>query len=535
MANGSEPLQAALTGPLALAGGGVCEGATLSLRKRYAYKLGTNAVSLLINLVAQAIIPRGLGPSSFGSYQFLTNSFDRVIGFLEMGTSTCFYTELSRNQRDRSIVSFYLLYTVGIAVVLGLVVAASLWGRGAAALWPGQVFAAIALAAGVSLCTWIVGVFGRMNDAYGQTVPAEKMRMLQKALGLVLLMALFASGGLTLWSYFAYQYIALLLLAAALLVVNARGGHSLRHLVFPSRERMRLLGRQFFSYSRPLVLLGFFGLAAGFFDRWLLQHCGGGVEQGFYSLSFQVGAVCILFTSAMTPLFMRELSIAHGVGDRNRMTDLFRRSVPVLFSLAAFFSCFVAVNARQFTDLFGGSRYAGAMTAVAVMALYPMHQTLGQMCASVYYATGETKRYSRISMIFLFVGIPLTYVLVAPTGSWGVGAGATGLAIKMVLINILDVNVQLYFVVRILALPFWRYLGGQAIVFACFTGLSVGAAGIAGFVPAGPAGVLRLIVSGLLYVSAAATVVWYTPAMVGLEREDARNLVRMIADRVRQA
>ena len=42
----------------------------------------------------------------------------------------------------------------------------------------------------------------------------------------------------------------------------------------------------------------------------MLQKFAGSVEQGFYGFSYQIGGVCFLFTSAMTPLIIREFSIA---------------------------------------------------------------------------------------------------------------------------------------------------------------------------------------------------------------------------------
>jgi hypothetical protein len=45
----------------------------------------------------------------------------------------------------------------------------------------------------------------------------------------------------------------------------------------------------------------------------------------------------------------------------------------------------------------------------------------------------------------------------------GLNAGATGLALKTVLVNVISVNTGLYFAAKILNLRFWRYLGHQVV------------------------------------------------------------------------
>ena len=75
----------------------------------------------------------------------------------------------------------------------------------------------------------------------------------------------------------------------------------------------------------------------------------------------------------MTPLFMRELSIAHENKDLDKMKRMFRRYMPILYAITAYFSCFIAVEADKVVYIFGGNRFNGAIIAVAIMAFYPIH------------------------------------------------------------------------------------------------------------------------------------------------------------------
>ena len=82
-----------------------------SLKKRYLFKLSTNLIGLVTGVGTYAIIPRGLGPILYGNFSFLTNFFQQIVNFFDMGTSMCFYTKLSQRQKEFGLVSFYLYFS----------------------------------------------------------------------------------------------------------------------------------------------------------------------------------------------------------------------------------------------------------------------------------------------------------------------------------------------------------------------------------------------------------------------------------------
>jgi O-antigen/teichoic acid export membrane protein len=294
-----------------------------SLRKRYGYKLSANLLGLGISAITQAIIPRGLGPKAYGDFNFLTNFFTQVVSFLEMGTGTAYYTKLSQRQGESSLVTFYCHVSVVISVITLGAVLLPIATATQAMIWPDQALSSVFLAAVFGILSWMVTILNSMADAYGITVRAEVSRIVQKIAGLFVIVIMLRTGILDLSSFFFYHY-ALLLLLASLLV------GMIRSHVTPWQWRLPLsaiktYAREFYQYSNPLFTYFLVALPTGLFDRWMLQTFSGSEEQGFYGLSFQVGALCFLFTGAMTPLFMRELAIAFGNRDSKRMADLFHR------------------------------------------------------------------------------------------------------------------------------------------------------------------------------------------------------------------
>ena len=266
-----------------------------SLRKRYVYKLSTNLIGLVISLVTQAIIPRGLGPRAYGDFNFLTNFFNQIVGFLDMGTSICFYTKLSQRPREVSLVSFYLFFSglVSLTVIGFVSIIQGTYTGGL--IWPNQKIIYIYLAAVWGILTWFVKVLNKMADAYGITVSTEIARMVQKVLGLILIILLFVFHQLQLANFFFYHYVIMAFLILTFSWIMKRTGHSLKQGWKLSVDRVKTYIREFYQYSNPLFVFALVGLIVGIFDRWLLQVFSGSVEQGFFGLSYQIGFLCFLY------------------------------------------------------------------------------------------------------------------------------------------------------------------------------------------------------------------------------------------------
>lgn len=505
-----------------------------SLKKRYLFKFFANVIGLAISFITQAIIPRGLGPKAYGDFNFLTNFFTQVVGFFDMGTSVGFYTKLSQRPKERGLASFYLFF-VGLVslIVLALVVIAyvtSAYER----ILPGQDYRYVFMAAVWGLLIWITGLFGQMADAYGVTVPAEKVRIFQKAFGLGIILVLFYTGQLRLPQFFLYHYLILSCLAGALVMVMEKSGFSLKGNWRLSIEQVKGYMDEFYRYSHPLFMCSLVALIVGIADRWLLQVFGGSVEQGFYSLSYQIGVMCFLFVNAMIPLLTREYSIAYGERDLTKMAYLFQRYNPTLYSITAYFSCFVAVQADKVIRIMGGSSFYGAAAAVTIMAFYPIHQAYGQLTASVFYATEQTRLYRNIGMFIMLFSLPASYFLLAPQDKMGLNAGATGLAVKMVLMNIVSVNVHLYYAARLLRFSFLKNLQHQVVSVACMLSIAL----VANFMVDNIAAVRErtipaFLLGGVVYTTMVVFLAYCTPAVFGLKRQDMQSIVQMFGGKAK--
>jgi len=376
--------------------------------------------------------------------------------------------------------------------------------------------------------TWFLQILVYMSDAYGFTIKSEKWRVVQKILGLIIITLLFVTHKLNLTNFFLYHYAVIVFLSIMIIWIIKRSGYPIvTNWRVPFRKVKNYI-REFYYYSYPLFFFALFGLATGILDRWLLQFFRGSIEQGFFGLSYQISAVCFLTTSAMTPLITREFSIAFSQKNIDQMAHLFRRYIPLLFSIAAFVSCFISVQAEKVIYIMGGSKYTGAYAAVSIMSLYPIHQTYGQLSGSIFMATGQTSLYSKIGIIFMLLGLPLTFFLIAPENKMGFNTGATGLAIKMVLIQIISVNIQLYYNSRLLNQKFWKYVSHQFVCIICLIVISFFSLLIVdkGFGLHDKV-MFSFIISGMIYTSIVIILIYFKPIIFGLSKKDIPYLIQL--------
>ena len=495
----------------------------MSLAKRYAFKLLANCATVPVYLVMEAILPRALGPRAYGEYSFATSLFQQCMGFLDMGSSTCLYNALSRRRHESGLISFYGRIVLLVLALSSLMASCLLYEPLGELLMPHIPLWLAPLAALWAFLTWLGRVLRSINDAFGATVPSELARTVLSIGGLFLLIILFWTDSLNTLTLFVQQYLVLLLMALAFWLVVRREHKTIAwKLALVEAQGYR---REFFNYSHPLFVQALLSFAFISGERWLLQCFYGSAEQGFFALSQKVGMACFLFVSAMTPLVMRELSIAWGQNNSAHMGRLIERFAPMLYMVAAYFSCFTLAEAPALVRLFGGAEFAHALIPVQIMALYPMHQTYGQIAGSFFHATNRTRLLRNLTALECLYGFVASWLLLAPPQYLGLHLGATGLAIKYVLVQFISVSIYLWLLSRLLPVNFWRSLLHQfaapavllSLAFLCrFTTI------FAGFGPTD--GLLRFIISGLIYSLLVALCLLAVPQLMGASRQDLREM-----------
>jgi O-antigen/teichoic acid export membrane protein len=490
-----------------------------SLGKRYIVKLMSNMASVPLYLAMEAILPRALGPAVYGNFSFSTHLFQQVAGFLDMGSSNFFYTSLSRRPTEFGLPAFYSRIA-GIVLVIcllgGLAMQVPLVG---AVAMPG-VPAYMGLWASVlAYMFWFTHISRSMNDALGQTTTSELVRISVNIVAMLVLLGLYATGVLNLVTLFCHQYALYIATAAGYFwcLRKAWPGFTLRL----GREQNRAYIKEFSTFSLPLFWLALASIVFLFGERWLLQFFGGSAAQGYFTLSQKVGMACFFFVTAMTPLIMREFSLAHAEDDVQRMAGLVDKHGPMLYALSGYFSCFAAVEAETVVRLLGGEEFTAAILPVRIMALCPMHQAYGQLLGSLFYARGHTTIMRNNSVAALATGLIVSWFLLAPSSLYGLNLGALGLAIKMATVPCLFVNILLFIASRHIPLKFWSNVAHQLLcpcllLLLAFAGGELAAA-------LGVTGTARVFASMGIYSLCCMILFYSLPWLGGMTRREVRG------------
>ena len=504
-----------------------------SLQKRYFHKLRNKIVGIPINFITAAIVPRGLGIDNYGNFSFITDFFTKFVNFIDSGTSTCLYSKLSKKPEEVALMRFYRGYFVIGTLLMFLILAAIFLINEQNSIWVGQKTIFIWLGFLWGILNWANSIVQFIVDAYGLTVESELAAIKQKFIGLCILGLIFFLGKINLFVFFIYNLFMFLVMLFLWWKVLKKNNVPLipeKKLGFGLTKKY---SKEFYNFSAPLFVGIFFAFLVGFADRWLLQIFAGSYEQGLYSLSFKVGSLCFLFTHSLTPLFHREIYKAHGEGKPEEMRRLFLRFVPMFYSIAVCISVFFSFQSNNVMVILGGESFKGAsVVPIALMSLSPIHQTYGQLNSAVYFALGRTALYRNIGVIMKIFGLGLVYFLLAPTEKMGLNMGSTGLALKMVLVQIVAQNVLLWYNTKFLKISFIKMLMHQIISIFIIGSVARASTYLANYFIKDL--ILSFLIAGVFYLVLLIGVLFFLPKLFSTSNDEIFQQITTIKKRFSQ-
>jgi O-antigen/teichoic acid export membrane protein len=489
-----------------------------SLKKRYSIKLFTSIIISIISAILIAIVPKALGPIAYGQFIYLQEFFIKVISFLDMGSSIAFFTKLSARHTRKELITFYFLYSIIVLCIVSLFIYATQTFGYTETLLPNIPNEYIFMGLIFGFVSWITQIFIKISDAYALTVSVEIIKAGHKVISLLLLLYFVFFTDFDLDGYFYFNYIALFsfLFIISWLFIKKEIFKDILNFKFSIIN----ISKEFIEYCNPLLAYSVVGLIAGFFDIWLLQKIAGSEQMGFYGLAYSLAAVCFLFTSAMTPIITREFSKSYEQKDLNKMRKIFHRYIPMLYSIAAYFAIFISFQSENVLMIFVDEKFEDAFLVLVIMALYPIHQTYGQLSGSIFYATGQTKLMRNISFFMQPLGVAISFGLI-----YLLDLGAVGLAYKMIIGQFIGINIQLYFNSKFLDLNIRHFLLHQLYSVVFFIVLAY----IPILIISSDSSLYEFLISGFLYTVLVIIGAYIFPQVFSTTRDEIKdNLIRFI-------
>jgi O-antigen/teichoic acid export membrane protein len=297
-------------------------------------------------------------------------------------------------------------------------------------------------------------------------------------------------------------------------------------------EEGGVLGR-FATYCMPLVPYAVCGFAYEFADRWLLQQYGGSVEQAYYAVSAQFASISLIATTSILNILWKEIAEAHHRGDVDRAAVLYQRVSRSLFLVGAAMAGFLLPWAETLLRLVLGDAYAGGAVTLGIMFLYPVHQSMGQIGNTMLYATERVATQVIVGIVFMILSIAVSYTVLAPSDAKvpGFGLASTGLAIKMVAMQFVQVNVIAYIIARIWK---WRFdwLYQPVSLLGCLALGWLAHAAVASVATVSWPVTASIAAGGVLYLLLFVAFLYAMPWLAGFRRQelimDTLNLLRKL-------
>lgn len=490
-----------------------------SLKKRYAVKLLSNIVNGIVNIILVAIVPKALGTVAYGQFVYIQNFFIQITSFLDAGTSLAFFTKLSAKNSRKELTSFYFLFSFFLLLILLLFTYFIYIYNYSSLLMPEIPEKYILLGVWFGFFTWFTQIFIKISDAYALTVSIELIKIIHKFLSLFLLILIINFFLFDLSLYFYFHYLSLISFIVVISYFLAKKGILSKALIARKLD-FKSLFREFFDFCSPLVMLSVIGLLTGFFDIWLLQKVAGSEQTGFYGLAYSIVAMSFLFTSAMTPIITREFSKAYNHKDLLEMRRLFFRYIPMLYSVAAYFGVFIAFQSENLLLIFTDESFKNVYWVLVIMSFYPLHQTYGQLSGSVFYTTDQTRLYTNIGIISMCFGTIITFIFI-----YVFKLEAVGLALKMIIVQLIAVNIQLYYNAKFLNFKMFYFLSHQvsSLLFFAVAGFS---SSFVNFTSP----LINFLTSGILYTLLVVVFTYFYPNVFAITQDEIKQNLTKIND-----
>jgi O-antigen/teichoic acid export membrane protein len=488
-----------------------------TVASRFTISLVTNLIRSGISFATGILLARWLGPDDYGRMAFLLASFMAFKQLFDMATSSAFFTFLSQRQRSNKFVQ-YFWYWVGVQFVISfLLVALVLPESILQIVWKGEGKTLIVLALVATFMQQHVwGIASQMAEASRETIRVQKLNTLVILIHLGVVVSLWWFGKLTIplvfvaliveWSIAGWFAVKLYQLQSQLNSMH-------------TADTPKSVVKEFWRYCLPFIPYAWLGFAHDLADRWMLQHWGGSSEQAYYAVAQQFAAVALLATTSILRIFWKEIAEAQHQGDTVKVEQLYLKVSRGLFFVGSVVAGGLIPWSEEIISVILGEAYiAGSMTLI-IMFFYPVHQSMGQIGGTMLYATEKTRVQVILGLTLMVAGLAVVYFMLAPETMTvpGLGLASQGLAIKMVVLQLIGVNIQAYVIARMFG---WRYdwfyqVAGLSLVIALgYLAKVVTSPALSDFF------VIQFVASGVVYLMMIGGLIYFLPWLAGLDRKE---------------
>lgn len=412
--------------------------------------LGSAIANLLragISFLTALYLARELGPDDYGRFSYIVAVAMAVRQLIDVQASRAFYTFISAQTRSRKFIQFFLYW-----VIIQFTFAACI----SVFLVPEFFFEHIWAEATISLVILGLAAVFMQHQLWlvvASILESDRRNFLVNIASAVIT----ASHAAVLIAFNYFDLLDLNFIFGALIFEWFIGAivlyiAGMNRIKFSTEidDSISNIFSEYFNYCAPLIPYAFVTFLYAFFDRWLLQYTSGFAEQAYYALALQFSAVAVIAMAPLIKILWKEYAEAYEHQRYDEVAALltfYNRAACLVVSVIV---AIVLPFSSELLEITLGENYLGALPALIVMLVFPCHQIVNQLLVAFLLAAKRTSLQTKVGYVFMVTSLPLCYLILAPQ-DWtvaGLQGGAVGLAVKIVVMQSLQLLLLVYVVNR---------------------------------------------------------------------------------------
>ena len=254
------------------------------MKKDIKAKLLATTLKLPVLAVINLILPRILGVSNFGKFEFLNSISLKLLSFFENGTLTGFFVKYSKNPNEINFVYYYFRFIILSTIIVSIFISLAFILDFNFLIWEDNSFVIVLLSFLFAAELFLLNFISRVYESNNLTHKSEFLKLISQIFLCTLLAITFyyLSGIKLIWLYVIY-------ISLNLFLIIYLGSSNIN---FFSKDLFKISGTYYtkylYKYSSPLIIYFIISTASEIFTRWYLQKIGGDSEQAFYGLSLKI-------------------------------------------------------------------------------------------------------------------------------------------------------------------------------------------------------------------------------------------------------
>jgi len=416
------------------------------LKQKFIVHFGSHIIVLILGLLAGIIVARIAGPQVLGTLAYGT-SYVGLWAFMTGLFGSAHIKLVSEGQDIGKCMSvFTRLFSGSIVVYFFVVIGVFLFQKYIFHVeFESGTQQAVIL---IILCATIFGGIYEFNSTiFTATMEQAKanfplfIKSIAWQAGRIVVVVLgFKAVGLATWNL----VITLLLLPLVFRLIKK----------YPDTGWDYQLFKRYISYSLPIFLIVVINSIIKYSDKLLLAYYTDTTQLGYYSAAYSIGGMILLVSVSIGNIFFPLFSSLLAKQDWTAVKQKIMQYEEFLSIFVFPLVCIIAIISAPFLTTVLGSRYEPSIEPFMIIAFATYIAVVGMPYGNTITGAGRFYLNVIINLIKLVVFVLSITFFVSPRF---LGLGATGLALNLLVINLITNLLYLYFSKRLSKLSFFNF------------------------------------------------------------------------------